>query len=420
MHVEVIGSALASIAEEMGETLVSPPTRPTSRSAATAPPRIFDARGRDPRPGRAHPDPPRLADGHRRGGSSPLPARGHRARATPSSATTRTPAAAPTCPTSSWSTPVFLDGDAGRLGDQPRPPRRLRRPRPRAHLPGGPAHPAGAALRRAGARNGHARADPAQLPGAARAHRRPPRPDGGQPPRRPPRCGSSATRYGAPPSPRRARRCSTTPSARPAPGSPRSPTASTASRTASTATSIDRRDRRSGSTIEVTRRRDAPRLRGAAAGARQPQHGAGPRCWRRSTTRSRRWSTRTIPANAGLYRPINVTAPPGSSSTAARRPRSTAAPTCQRVVDLIHGALAQAVPDRVIAAVQRGVTGVHVLRDRPAHRPVLRLPGDDRRRLRRGGTRTASTACRCTSPTPATCRSSAWSRSTRSPSSATS
>jgi N-methylhydantoinase B len=59
----------------------------------------------------------------------------------------------------------------------------------------------------------------------------------------------------------------------------------------------------------------------------------------------------TILPNAGLARPLHVTAPPGTVmhcvSPAAVNGRLGA---CQRVVDLIHGALAPAVPDRVIAA----------------------------------------------------------------------
>jgi len=58
-----------------------------------------------------------------------------------------------------------------------------------------------------------------------------------------------------------------------------------------------------------------------------------------------------IPPNAGLYRPIHVSAPEGSIvnciSPAAVNGRTQ---TCQRVVDLVFGALAPAVPDRVIAA----------------------------------------------------------------------
>jgi N-methylhydantoinase B len=59
----------------------------------------------------------------------------------------------------------------------------------------------------------------------------------------------------------------------------------------------------------------------------------------------------TIPPNAGLGRPLHVTAREGSVVScvhpAAVNGRTS---TCQRVVDLIHGALAQAVPERVTAA----------------------------------------------------------------------
>ena len=55
--------------------------------------------------------------------------------------------------------------------------------------------------------------------------------------------------------------------------------------------------------------------------------------------------------NAGLARPLTVTAPDGTvvscSYPAAVNGRCS---TCQRVVDLVFGALAQAVPERVIAA----------------------------------------------------------------------
>jgi N-methylhydantoinase B len=59
----------------------------------------------------------------------------------------------------------------------------------------------------------------------------------------------------------------------------------------------------------------------------------------------------TILPNAGLARPLTVTAAPRTvlncGPPAAVYGRIT---TCQRVVDLIHGALAQAIPERVIAA----------------------------------------------------------------------
>ena len=116
--------------------------------------------------------------------------------------------------------PIFVDGAHRRLGGQPRAPRRLRRSRPRPHLPGRPAHPAGAALPRRRAAAGRAGPDPAELPGAARAPVRPARADGGQPPRRAALPG--AVRRSTAPRPcwRRARRCWTTPSARRAPASP--------------------------------------------------------------------------------------------------------------------------------------------------------------------------------------------------------
>jgi N-methylhydantoinase B len=57
------------------------------------------------------------------------------------------------------------------------------------------------------------------------------------------------------------------------------------------------------------------------------------------------------PPNAGLFRPISVSAPEASivnaSPPAAVNGRTN---TCQRVVDLVLGALAKAVPERVIAA----------------------------------------------------------------------
>jgi N-methylhydantoinase B len=58
-----------------------------------------------------------------------------------------------------------------------------------------------------------------------------------------------------------------------------------------------------------------------------------------------------IPANAGLFRPIHVSAPPGTIlNCVAPAAVNARTETCQRVVDLIHGALAPAIPDRIIAA----------------------------------------------------------------------
>ena len=67
----------------------------------------------------------------------------------------------------------------------------------------------------------------------------------------------------------------------------------------------------------------------------------------------------TILPNAGLARPLHVTAPAGSIVNcvhpAAVNGRLGA---CQRVVDLIHGALAEAVPERVTAASNGACTSV--------------------------------------------------------------
>ncbi len=58
-----------------------------------------------------------------------------------------------------------------------------------------------------------------------------------------------------------------------------------------------------------------------------------------------------IPPNAGLFRPIHVSAPPGTMlNCVAPAAVNSRTQTCQRVVDLIHGALAAAIPDRIIAA----------------------------------------------------------------------
>jgi N-methylhydantoinase B len=58
-----------------------------------------------------------------------------------------------------------------------------------------------------------------------------------------------------------------------------------------------------------------------------------------------------IPANAGLFRPIHVSAPSGTMlNCVAPAAVNSRTQTCQRVVDLIHGALAPAIPERIIAA----------------------------------------------------------------------
>ena len=59
----------------------------------------------------------------------------------------------------------------------------------------------------------------------------------------------------------------------------------------------------------------------------------------------------TILPNAGLARPLTVTAPSGTIVNCAHPAAVNGRLSlCQRVVDLIHGALAQAVPERTVAA----------------------------------------------------------------------
>jgi N-methylhydantoinase B len=58
-----------------------------------------------------------------------------------------------------------------------------------------------------------------------------------------------------------------------------------------------------------------------------------------------------IPANAGLFRPIHISARHGTMlNCVAPAAVNSRTQTCQRVVDLIHGALAPAIPNRIIAA----------------------------------------------------------------------
>lgn len=65
------------------------------------------------------------------------------------------------------------------------------------------------------------------------------------------------------------------------------------------------------------------------------------------------------PSNAGIYRAISVVARPGSIlSSVAPAAVNSRTNTCQRVVDVILGALAQAVPERVVAACNGANTAI--------------------------------------------------------------
>ena len=75
----------------------------------------------------------------------------------------------------------------------------------------------------------------------------------------------------------------------------------------------------------------------------------------------------TILPNAGLARPITVTAPRGTILN-CEHPAAVdlRIGPCQRVVDLVHGALAQAVPERVIAACNGAVNSASFIGRRPS------------------------------------------------------
>ena len=67
----------------------------------------------------------------------------------------------------------------------------------------------------------------------------------------------------------------------------------------------------------------------------------------------------TILPNAGLARPLHVTAPEGTVVNCVHPAAVNGRlGMCQRVVDLIHGALAAAVPERVIAATNGACTSI--------------------------------------------------------------
>jgi N-methylhydantoinase B/oxoprolinase/acetone carboxylase alpha subunit len=69
-----------------------------------------------------------------------------------------------------------------------------------------------------------------------------------------------------------------------------------------------------------------------------------------------------IPFNTGLLRPIKIIAPPGLI-VSARHPAATAAgnvETSQRIVDVLLGALAKAVPDRIPAASQGTMNNIAI------------------------------------------------------------
>ncbi|MFQ5875077.1 MAG: hydantoinase B/oxoprolinase family protein [Dehalococcoidia bacterium] len=70
----------------------------------------------------------------------------------------------------------------------------------------------------------------------------------------------------------------------------------------------------------------------------------------------------TLPANSGFYRTVRVLAPTGTIvNCVPPAPCLFRSDTAQRVVDVVLGALAQTVPERVVAASNGAVSGVYFL-----------------------------------------------------------
>ena len=179
--VEVIGAAMASIVEETGEALIRASHSTNIKERRDCSTALFNAARRDAVPGRAHPDPSRQLHRHRAAHHAALPDRRTSGRATPSSATTPTRAAARICPTScspsrssstasivAWTVNLAHHADFADRGHAHIYQEGLRIPPVRLY-------------RGRRAAEGRAGPDPAQLPGAARAPVRPARADGGQP-----------------------------------------------------------------------------------------------------------------------------------------------------------------------------------------------------------------------------------------------
>jgi N-methylhydantoinase B len=69
----------------------------------------------------------------------------------------------------------------------------------------------------------------------------------------------------------------------------------------------------------------------------------------------------TVPSNAGFQRALNITAPPKTIvNCMAPAPVSARTETCQRIVDVIFGAMAGALPDRVLAACNSTLNGINI------------------------------------------------------------
>jgi N-methylhydantoinase B len=69
----------------------------------------------------------------------------------------------------------------------------------------------------------------------------------------------------------------------------------------------------------------------------------------------------SVPSNAGFQRAISISAPPHTIVNAqSPAPVSARSETCQRVADVIFGALAQAIPERVVAGCNSTLNGITI------------------------------------------------------------
>lgn len=79
----------------------------------------------------------------------------------------------------------------------------------------------------------------------------------------------------------------------------------------------------------------------------------------------------TLPANAGFYRIVEITIPPGTIvNSTPPAPVFMRSDTCQRVVDAILGAMAPIIPDRVPAASNGSISAFHFT----GHDPIRQRP----------------------------------------------
>ena len=327
VELQVIGSALRAIAEEMGAVLIRSAFSREHQGA----PRLLDRALRRARPddraGRAHPRPPRRdARRRRRRHARTAPARRGRA-----SSTTRTPAAR-TCPTSRSSR-------APRSASPSRAPTtptsagssRASMPAVLAHARGGGRrHPADAARRR---RSLEALVARMRQPGGA--PRRPARPARRAPPRRAPRRRALRAPRAATASPRRWTSSTPTPSGSCARRSRASRRPLRGARTSLEAVDGDL-------AIHAARRRSTATRSRSTSPAPSPQHDGNLNC-PLAVTRSacyfvvRCLTDPDIPASGGAFAPVTVRAPEGCLVN-ARPPAAVAAgnvETSCRIVDVV-------------------------------------------------------------------------------------